>query len=166
MKNQIREIITRAIIAKGKKKTIHNYTFDLDKIDKVLGCWITNHQSDGLLKQNKALVEGSYEVHIWYSLNNQKESALFKTVIEYDEILDTMKKDERDFNDQDTIKVKILKQPTCSKIHLNQKTIQIEIEKYLEVQVIGDTCIRVKAMEEDEMWLDDEFGHINENFIK
>ena len=44
MANNIREIITQAVIAKGKKRTLNKYPFSIEGYDKILGCWITNHR--------------------------------------------------------------------------------------------------------------------------
>lgn len=44
MSNNIREIYTKAIVAKGKKLSKCTYTFTLtDCPNDILGCWITNH---------------------------------------------------------------------------------------------------------------------------
>ena len=39
MANNIREIITQAVIAKGKKRTLNKYPFVIENYDKILGCW-------------------------------------------------------------------------------------------------------------------------------
>ena len=39
-----KEIVTKAIIGKGKKKYNNNYKIDVEQIPTtVLGCWIINH---------------------------------------------------------------------------------------------------------------------------
>lgn len=37
MANNIREIITQAVIAKGKKRTLNKYPFSIEGYDKILG---------------------------------------------------------------------------------------------------------------------------------
>lgn len=40
----LKEIVTKAVIGKAKKKTTTDLSFTSEqKIDKILGCWIINH---------------------------------------------------------------------------------------------------------------------------
>jgi len=42
--NKFKEIVTKAIVGKGKKTFRNNYEIALeDEVDTVLGCWIINH---------------------------------------------------------------------------------------------------------------------------
>ena len=50
--SNIREIYTKAIVAKGKKLSKNSYTFSLsDNPTSVLGCWLTNHHFEASIKQ-------------------------------------------------------------------------------------------------------------------
>ena len=44
----LKEIVTKAVIGKAKKKTTTDLSFTSgEKIDKILGCWIINHHFEG-----------------------------------------------------------------------------------------------------------------------
>ena len=39
-----KEIVTKAVVGKGKKRFTNNYSIDVDnKPSTVLGCWVINH---------------------------------------------------------------------------------------------------------------------------
>ena len=56
------------------------------------------------------------------------------------------------------IVVRSLKQPSCINAKENGKTISLDIEKELGIEVVGDTKIKVPIEEEEDPWdlIDDE----------
>ena len=48
--------------------------------------------------------------------------------------------------------VRSLKQPSCTNAKEDDKTISIEIEKELGIEVVGDTKIKVPIEEEEDPW--------------
>ena len=75
-----KEIVTKAVIGKGKKTKKEDYVIETnEKIDNVLGCWVINHNFRGSVVNNSIIVSGSYDVNIWYSyLNNTKTNVMIK----------------------------------------------------------------------------------------
>ena len=75
-----KEIVTKAVIGKGKKTTKDKFNVDINSIDNVLGCWVINHNFSGNIINNNIEVLGSYDVNIWYSYdNNSKTNVVIKT---------------------------------------------------------------------------------------
>ena len=66
--SEIREIVTRAVVAKGKKllKIKENIT-PSNETFSVLGCWIINHEFEALLSGKKVDVNGNFEIDVWYA---------------------------------------------------------------------------------------------------
>ena len=63
-----KEIVTKAVIGKGKKYFKDNYSITTENVPStVLGCWVINHQFKGYKSGDKVGVDGSYDVNIWYS---------------------------------------------------------------------------------------------------
>lgn len=53
----LKEIVTKAVIGKAKKKTTTDLSFTSgEKIDKILGCWIINHHFEGEMIMAKLLL--------------------------------------------------------------------------------------------------------------
>lgn len=163
--NQIREIITRAIIGKGKKRTKKKYTFPLEEVSKVLGCWITNHHCDATIKNGVPQVVGVYDLHVWYSYNQGTDSTLYKTQISYQDDMEVIKKESRYFTSEDDIEAICTKEPKCQDVSLAGNQLIIEIEKEMLVQIIGDATLRIKVQQEEESWDMDAIHTLNDHFI-
>ena len=98
MSNNIREIYTKAIVAKGKKLSKCTYSFMInDNPNEILGCWITNHRFEATIKNRIPKVIGSFDVHVWYSLNDHLDSCVVKHTLSYVDDMQVSKKEDREF---------------------------------------------------------------------
>ena len=70
--NEIREIVTRAVVAKGKK--VFNITEKVSTNEKpysILGCWVINHEFEAELnKNNRVDLNGTFEIDVWYAYDD------------------------------------------------------------------------------------------------
>lgn len=147
-----KEIVTKAIIGKGKKYYKDSYTIDTEnEPSTVLGCWVINHKFKGTDMGNKIVINGSYDVNIWYSYNNDTKTTVITKKIKYSEDVNVRQREEVDSNSKDII-VKSLKQPNCISAHEKGNSIVIEIEKELGVEIVGDTKVKVMIEEDEEPW--------------
>ena len=154
-----KEIVTKAVIGKGKKHYTNIYTITTDNTpDTVLGCWIINHKFDGKNENDKIIINGSFDVNLWYSYNNDTKTAVITKTINYKEIANVNIKEKTDTDIKDII-VRSLKQPTCINAKENKNSIKIEIEKELGVEIVGDTKVKIAIEEDEDAWdiLDDDF---------
>ena len=63
-----REIVTKAIIGKTKKSIKTDYDFSCEQTpNTILGCWIINNRFKGSLKDSDAIINGSFDINVWYS---------------------------------------------------------------------------------------------------
>ena len=167
MSNNIREIYTKAIVAKGKKLSKNTYSFSLcHSPNEILGCWITNHHFEAAIKNRVPKVIGTFDVHIWYSYMDELESAVEKHQITYIDDMQVTKKEDREFEAADQVKARCLEKPKCLSASKDDNNVVIEIEKEMQIEISGETCIKVEVKNEAEVW--DEFDdiEINPNFIK
>lgn len=164
MANNIREIITQAVIAKGKKRTLNKYSFVIENYDKILGCWITNHRYNATFRNGQPVVLGTFDVHIWYSYH--EDSSVLKQTVSYVNELDLVKKESRDFDENDELMVSCNKQPKCIGVDKTAENVIIEIEKEISLSIIGKTTMRVETKTESESWDEIDNITINEKFIK
>ena len=147
MAGKVYEIMTKATLSKGTKKTISKYDYVVNEIDKILGCWICNHRYQGIIREHQPFIEGSFDLHIWYSHLN--ESYLLKQQVHYQDAIDLNMKDHQlSKNDQIIVESKYL--PRCIHATLENKTMHIEIEKQMSLKIIGDTTILVESKTNDE----------------
>lgn len=163
----IREIYTKAIVAKGKKLSKNTYTLNLkEHPDSILGCWITNHHYEAAIKNRVPKIVGTFDIHIWYSIHDELDSSVEKHQISYIDDMQVIKKEERDFESQDQVKARCLQSPQCLSTHLSNNSAVIEIEKEMQIEISGETCIKVEVKNEEEVWDDFDEMDINPDFIK
>ena len=148
-----KEIVTKAIIGKGKKYFKNNYELTAtDTPTTVLGCWVINHQFKGYKSGDKIGVDGSFDVNIWYSYEQDSKTTVVSKKIEYNDVFNIKIKENADLSGDTDIIVRSLKQPSCSKVDINGNTITFDIEKELGVDMVGETKMKIAVEEDEEPW--------------
>ena len=141
-----KEIVTKAVIGKGKK-------YLTDQPTTVLGCWVINHQFKGYKTGDKIGVDGSYDVNIWYSYENDSKTTVVNKKIEYNDLFNVKTKASADLSGDTDIIVRTLKQPNCVKVNIEDDgTISFDIEKELGVEIVGETKVKISVEEDEEPW--------------
>lgn len=150
-----KEIVTKAVVGKGRKKftTTHSVSPSLTPTT-ILGCWVINHTFNGTKEDNVVTVKGSYDVNIWYSSLNNTKTEVINDTVNYTETLNVKMTDDNYDGDEEII-VRSLKQPNCTKASIEDGKINYTIEKELSAEVVGDAKIRVGINDEEEEWDDD-----------
>lgn len=158
-----KEIVTKAVVGKGKITTTTTHTLKtLEEPVVILGCWVINHTFKGVKEQDKVNVKGKFDVNIWYSTNNNTKTDVAKDTVEYSDMIDLTLSD--DYDGQDEIIVRAIKQPSCIKAEIKDKEIVYTIEKELASELVGDTKIKIGVEKEDED--EDSFeDEIKEDFL-
>ena len=162
-----KEIVTKAIVGKGKKFFRDNYNVEVEnKPTTVLGCWVINHKFKGFKSGEKIGVDGSYDVNIWYSYDNDSKTDVVSKKIEYNDLFNIKLKSDIDSNDTDII-VRTLKQPNCVKVNIEGNKIIFDVEKELGVEIVGETKMKIAIEEDEDPWdeLDEEMTETVEKQI-
>lgn len=163
-----KEIVTKAIIGKGKKSFKNTYNIDVEeKPDTILGCWVINHQFNGYKKDDKVGVKGNFDINIWYSYDNNKKTTVASRNIEYDDTFNiSLKNNNDDYNDTDII-VRSLYQPNCSNVDINGNSIKFSIDKELGIEIVGETKVKIAIEEDEEPWdiIDEDLTQEDEKII-
>lgn len=161
-----KEIVTKAVIGKGKKYYKNAYTIETEHTPTtVLGCWVINHSFKGADVGGKIVINGSFDVNIWYSYDNDTKTTVITKKITYNEAVVIRQKETTDASGKDVV-VRSLKQPSCVNAKENGKTISIEIEKELGIEIVGDTKIKVPIEEDEEPWDEIDDTEYNESVSK
>lgn len=148
-----KEIVTKAIVGKGKKYFKNTYTIDTElEPTTVLGCWVINHKFKGYKTGKEIGVDGSYDVNIWYSYDNDSKTSVINKTINYNDLFNIKVKENADLSTNTDIIVRTLKQPTCSKVDINGNSITFNIEKELGVEIVGDTKVKIAIEDDEEPW--------------
>ena len=149
-----REIVTKAVIGKGKKTfTTTNHTRPEQTPTTILGCWVINHNFSGVKNKDQITIQGSYDVNIWYSYDNDTKTNVLKETNTYNEVVNIRPRQESDtsFGEEDII-VRSLKQPSCTKVEIADGEIVYTIEKELGIELVGDVKVKIETNEEEDPW--------------
>lgn len=160
-----KEIVTKAVIGKGKKSFRDNYSIEIDNnASTILGCWIINHKFQGNMINDDVVVNGSYDVNIWYSSDNDTKTNVINKTINYNEQIDIKSKLDIDTSDSEII-VKALKQPVCTNVTIKNNEINFDVDKELGIEVVGDTKVKIMVEDDEDDWIvfDDK---VNEETMK
>ena len=167
-----KEIVTKAVIAKGKKNSTNNYTLQTEETpNTILGCWVINHSFNGTNLGNKVLVNGNFDVNVWYSYDNDSKTAVSTQKFSY---TDTMKMNVDESSTTNEVIVKSIQQPTVSDVSIKDGIVNLNITKELGIEIVGDTKIKVPVEELDDDYIeltDDEdtiesVDQVDTNYLK
>lgn len=162
-----REIISKAVISKGKKTFSQNDKLEVvNTPSTVLGCWVINHQFSGIKQNNQIIVNGSYDINIWYSYDNDTKTDVVKATHTYTE---TVKMKEVDLEyDNTSIIVRSLTDPKCVDVQINNNTISYQVDLELGIELVGDVKVKVEVddnLDEYDL-IEEENKDINEEINK
>ena len=165
-----REIVTKAVIAKGKKKYKNTYEITVDETPTtILGCWIINHNFSAKDTGEKIKIEGEMDANIWYSYDSDTKTTVANKHITYTEE-EKINVPTTNINNKDII-IRSLKQPTCISAKEDGHTIKLDIEKELGIEIVGDTKVKISSIEDtDDTWddlsdTDNEIDNVNTNYL-
>ncbi len=148
-----KEIVTKAVIGKGKKTftTTSSVTPNCEA-STILGCWVINHTFKGYKTGDTITVEGSYDINIWYSCQNDTKTEVVKQTDSYIEKVNVPRRNETNINGEEEIIVRSLKQPSCTKVEIVDGKIVYTIEKDLGIEIVGDTKVKIATDDEEDEW--------------
>lgn len=175
---EYREIITKAVVAKGRKFTKSNHTICPDNSpSSILGCWIINHTYEAEKVGKTVEISGYFDINVWYSYNNNTQTEVVTERVKYTDVIKLKYRDPDCLEDHDVI-ARVLQQPNCIEavISPNGNKIIVHVEKEFIVEVIGETKICVEVCtdecgkEDDDEWFkdeveDEEFEELNPDFL-
>ncbi len=166
---EIREIVTKAVISKGKKQI--NITDEIKLENKpysVLGCWIINHNFSAKENNDIVVVSGNFEINVWYSLDENKKTEVVRKNISYEKEIYTKQIIKEYIENSNNILVRVLKSPKCNDAKINGNNILISVELELVAEIIGETKMQVTVFNEPEIFSeeDDFENQINEDFLE
>ena len=166
--SNFKEIVTKTVVGKGRKtfKTNHSLTPE-NTPNTVLGCWVINHTFTGTNRKNEVTVNGSFDVNVWYSYDNDSKTAVTTRNFTYQETLKLRVKDYDSLTNENEIIVRSLKQPTVQDVNIKGNDVHLNIEKELGVEIVGESKVKIAILEDELPWDDiEEEPDINEDYIK
>ena len=153
--------MTKAIVAKGKKRTESKETLcPPNKPTSILGCWVINHTHQAKKSGKYVEVTGKFDINVWYSHNHHSKTSVFTETISYRDRIRLNYRDEPTSRHEEVI-VNVIQHPNCTEAIISKcgKNFVICVERELIAEVIGETKISVTVQPhtfEEEWPLEDE----------
>ncbi len=169
-----REIVTKAVVSKGKKTfTTSNSVSVNNNPSTILGCWVINHDFNGTKTDNQININGSYDVNIWYSYDNDTKTDVVRETNTYNEVIKMHNRE--DVSGEEVI-VRSLRQPNCIKVDIDGNRINYVVEKELGIELVGDIKVKIEANMDEDPWdeiveeeteksIEEGVNSVDENFI-
>ena len=145
-----KEIVTKAVIGKGKKTFTDNLSLQVENNPTtILGCWVINHNFKGSMSNKTVVISGSYDINIWYSYDNDTKTEVFKQTQKYEETINVQGNSD---TENEEVIIRSLSGPSCSKAEISGSVINCTIDKTLGIELVGDTKVRINTLDEVDDW--------------
>ena len=146
------------------------------KKDKKLSPKTITHSFNGVNNSGKVVVNGSYDINIWYSYDNNTKTNVLVKRFNYQDMLNVRITENGDFTNNSEIIVRSLTQPSVTDVNVENSTIKLNVHKELGVEILGDTKVKVSVedefddyeeiLDEEVEIIDNDIDSINEDYIK
>ena len=161
-----KEIVTKAVIGKGKKTTTATHTIKPNnKPNTILGCWIINHSFKGLSNKEDVLVNGSYDVNVWYSYDNDSKTDVCNGNFTYSDKMNVPLSNNANLTNNTEVIVTSLVDPNVVEVNVVGDTISFTIKKEMGIEIVGDTKIRVNVEDDFDDFKEIYDKEINEKIL-
>lgn len=108
------------------------------------------HTFNGINNGGKVLVNGSYDINIWYSYDNNTKTNVLVKRFNYQDTMNVKIKENGDFSNTSDIIVRSLNQPSVTDVSVDGSNINLTVHKEMGVEIVGDTKVRVSVEDEFE----------------
>ncbi|MRX70679.1 outer spore coat protein CotE [Bacillus lacus] len=177
--SEYREIITKAVVAKGKKFTQCTHTISpSQKPTSILGGWIINHKYDAHKDGKTVEVEGTYDINVWYSYADNTKTEVVTEKVKYVDVVKLKYRDNDYLDDEYEVIAKVLQQPNCLEVTIspNGNKVIVHAEREILCEVIGETKVCVALYvhpegykeEDEDHWyedIDEELKELDPDYI-
>lgn len=108
------------------------------------------HTFNGINNGGKVLINGSYDINIWYSYDNNTKTNVLVKRFNYQDTMNVKIKENGDFSNTSDIIVRSLNQPSVTDVSVDGSNINLTVHKEMGVEIVGDTKVRVSVEDEFE----------------
>lgn len=150
-----KEIVTKAVVGKGKKATDEKYTITPEnKPDTVLGCWITNHKFNGTTNGNDIFINGTFDINIWYSYENNTKTGVVSGSFNYNDKMNVNSAKTNKVSNNTEVIVNALSDPNVTDVSLDNGNINFNVHKEMGIELVGDAKIKINAIDDFDDYAD------------
>jgi len=152
----VRQIVTKAVVAKGKKRAEASETLrPPNNPSSILGCWVINHTHQAKKHGKFVEVTGKYDINVWYAHHEHSKTSVFSETVPYRERIKLHYREE-DTHGVEDVHLRVAQQPNCTEavITSDGKQFKVTVERELHAEIVGETtvCIQVQPQDVEEEW--------------
>jgi spore coat protein E len=137
-------ILTKTIIGQGFKKSTHKHLLEPNHLpDSILGCWIINHNCKCENKGEYTEIQGSYEIHLWYSYENRTLTEVITQTFLYCEEVEVSIFNELDRRAETESFVQVVEEPFCLQSGIEEAIITIDVEAFFLVKEAAELYLKI-----------------------
>lgn len=120
------------------------------------------HKFKGTVVGDKVVIDGNFDINIWYSYDEDKKTGVATKNISYTETVNVKTKTGTSIEGSDII-VRALKQPSCSNVKIKDDVIDFDIEKELGIEVVNDAKVKIAIEDDEDPWdtIDDDIEEVD-----
>jgi len=146
--SNIREILTKAVIGQGRR--VFNTTVKLPEtpvlVGRVLGAVMTNHQVVAKKVGDEIEISGSYDVHVWYTFDDDKKTKIVRTNVDYGDLIGLENPLRDNLLASDEVTVEEIVAPYATDVRVETGIVKVDIAFEIATEVIGETKMRVAIL--------------------
>lgn len=162
-----KEIVTKAVVGKGKKSTTENFSIrPEEKPSTVLGCWIINHKFQGSTNNGDIYVSGSYDVNVWYSYDNDTKTGVASGNFTYNDKMNVPITNGGNLTNNTEVIVTSLVEPNVVDVKVDGDAVVFNVRKEMGIEVVGDTKIRVNVEDNFDDYTEIPDDEVTEDVLK
>ena len=146
--NDIREIVTKAVIGKGHRTFNVSVTMPetTGLVIRVLGAVMTNHCVNAEKSGDLIEISGSYEVHVWYTYDDDNQTDIVRMTVDYGDIIELRHALRDNLLDSDEITAEEIVAPYATDVRIEAGIIHVDVALEVAAEVIGETKMRVAIL--------------------
>ena len=145
----LKEIVTKAVIGKTKKSTKEELIIETEaSVNTVLGCWVINHVFSGHGSNGKVDIDGTYDINVWYSYDNNTKTNVLVRNFPYKDTVNVKLRGDTVLDNDHEIIVRSLSAPSVIDVKVDGSVIKLTTEKELGVEIVGDMKVRIEAIDD------------------
>ena len=111
---------------------------------------VITHNFSGTFSNGTVTINGSYDINIWYSYDNDTKTEVLKETYNYEENINVQGVNEMTENEE--VIIRNLSGPSCSKADINNNVINCTVDKILGIELVGDTKVRINTLDDIDDW--------------
>ena len=146
--NDIREILTKAVIGKGNRK--FETTVMMPEVpglvSRVLGAVMTNHHIYAGKSGDLIELSGNYDVHVWYMYDDDEQTEIVRTTVDYGDLIELQHALRDRLFDSDEITSEEIVAPHATDVRIEAGMIHVDVAFEVAAEVIGETKMRVAIL--------------------